>query len=89
VRPISQKKLLDYEQASNIGGWQWACGSGNDAAPYFRVFNPELQLKKFDPKMEYVLKWAPEYKSAIKPIPIVAHLFARDRVLKIFKKALA
>jgi deoxyribodipyrimidine photo-lyase len=82
------EKLLDYDQASNIGGWQWACGSGNDAAPYFRVFNPELQLKKFDPKMEYVYKWAPEYKAAILPMPIVEHTFARDRVLKIFKTAL-
>lgn len=82
------EKLLDYDQASNIGGWQWACGSGNDAAPYFRVFNPELQLKKFDPNMEYVYKWAPEYKLAILPMPIVDHTFARDRVLKAFKKAL-
>jgi len=83
------EKLLDYEQASNVGGWQWACGSGNDAAPYFRVFNPELQLKKFDPKMEYVYKWAPEYKQAILPVPIVEHTFARDRILAAFKKALA
>lgn len=83
------EKLLDYEQASNIGGWQWACGSGNDAAPYFRVFNPELQLKKFDPKMEYVLKWAPEYSLPILPVPIVDHVFARDRVLKAYKKALS
>lgn len=82
------EKLLDYEQASNVGGWQWACGSGNDAAPYFRVFNPELQLKKFDPKMEYVFKWAPEYKQALVPVPIVAHEFARDRVLKAYKSAL-
>ncbi|WP_316771305.1 deoxyribodipyrimidine photo-lyase [Pedobacter frigiditerrae] len=83
------EKLLDYEQASNVGGWQWACGSGNDAAPYFRVFNPELQLKKFDQKMEYVFKWAPEYQNAILPIPIVEHTFARDRILAAFKKALA
>lgn len=82
------EKLLDYEQASNVGGWQWACGSGNDAAPYFRVFNPTLQLEKFDPKMEYVLKWAPAYRSALAPIPIVEHTFARDRALKAFKKAL-
>lgn len=81
------EKLLDYEQTSNVGGWQWACGSGNDAAPYFRVFNPELQLKKFDPKMEYVFKWAPEYKKAIAPIPIVNHEFARKRVLEAYKKA--
>lgn len=83
------EKLLDYEQSSNVGGWQWACGSGNDAAPYFRVFNPELQLKKFDPKMEYVFKWAPAYRKAILPVPIVEHTFARDRVLKAYKKALA
>jgi deoxyribodipyrimidine photo-lyase len=82
------EKLLDYEQASNVGGWQWACGSGNDAAPYFRVFNPELQLQKFDPKLAYVFKWAPEYQSALAPVPIVEHTFARDRVLKAFKKAL-
>lgn len=82
------EKLLDYEQASNVGGWQWACGSGNDAAPYFRVFNPELQLKKFDPKMEYVFKWAPEYQKAIAPVPIVNHEFARNRALESYKKAL-
>ena len=82
------EKLLDYEQASNVGGWQWACGSGNDAAPYFRVFNPELQLKKFDPRMEYVFKWAPEYQKAIAPIPIVNHEFARNRALESYKKAL-
>ncbi|KQB99959.1 deoxyribodipyrimidine photo-lyase [Pedobacter sp. Hv1] len=82
------EKLLDYELASNVGGWQWACGSGNDAAPYFRVFNPELQLQKFDPKREYVYRWAPAYRLAIAPIPIVEHTFARDRVLKAFKKAL-
>lgn len=82
------EKLLDYDQASNVGGWQWACGSGNDAAPYFRVFNPELQLKKFDPKMEYVQKWAPTYKALVWPKPIVEHTFARDRVLKAFKTAL-
>ena len=82
------EKLLDYEQASNVGGWQWACGSGNDAAPYFRVFNPELQLKKFDPKREYVFKWAPEYKNALLPVPIVAHEFARQRALATYKKAL-
>lgn len=83
------EKLLDYEQASNVGGWQWACGCGNDAAPYFRVFNPELQLKKFDPKMKYVFRWAPEYQGALSPVPIVDHSFARERVLREFKRALA
>lgn len=82
------EKLLDYDQASNIGGWQWACGSGNDAAPYFRVFNPSLQLQKFDPKLEYVFKWSPNYQSALAPIPIVEHTFARERALKTYKNAL-
>lgn len=82
------EKLLDYEMASNIGGWQWACGCGNDAAPYFRVFNPELQAKKFDPKNTYIYRWAPEYKNEKHIQPIVEHAFARDRILKVFKEAL-
>jgi deoxyribodipyrimidine photo-lyase len=82
-------KLLDYEMASNVGGWQWAAGSGTDAAPYFRVFNPDKQLKKFDPKLEYVKKWVPEYADFSKyPKPIVDHAFARERCLKAFKAAL-
>lgn len=83
------EKLLDYEMASNVGGWQWACGCGNDAAPYFRVFNPELQAKKFDAKNKYIYHWAPEYKTEKHPQPIVEHAFARDRILKVFKEALA
>ena len=83
------EKLLDYEMASNVGGWQWACGCGNDAAPYFRVFNPELQAKKFDPHNTYIYRWAPEYKQLQQPQPIVDHAFARDRILKVFKQALA
>lgn len=82
------EKLLDYEQASNIGGWQWACGCGNDAAPYFRVFNPELQAKKFDPKNTYIHHWVPALKQQMHVQPIVEHAFARERVLKIFKDAL-
>ncbi|WP_461453598.1 cryptochrome/photolyase family protein [Mucilaginibacter sp.] len=83
-------KLLDYEMASNVGGWQWAAGSGTDAAPYFRIFNPESQLKKFDPKFEYIKKWVPEYADfTTYPKPIVDHAFARDRCLKAFKLALA
>jgi deoxyribodipyrimidine photo-lyase len=82
------EKLLDYEMASNVGGWQWACGSGNDAAPYFRVFNPELQAKKFDPDNNYIFRWAPEYKEQKHVKPIVEHAFARERVLKVFKAAL-
>jgi len=82
------EKLLDYEMASNIGGWQWACGCGNDAAPYFRVFNPELQAKRFDPENKYIYQWAPEYKQQKHTPPIVDHAFARERILKVFKEAL-
>lgn len=83
------EKLLDYEMASNIGGWQWACGSGNDAAPYFRIFNPELQTKKFDPEFKYINRWLPAYKQQKHVQPIVEHAFARERVLKVFKEALS
>ncbi|ASU35937.1 cryptochrome/photolyase family protein [Mucilaginibacter xinganensis] len=84
------RKLLDYEMASNVGGWQWSAGSGTDAAPYFRIFNPESQLKKFDAKLEYVKKWVPEYADFSKyPKPIIDHAFARDRCLAAFKEALA
>ncbi len=84
------RKLLDYDQASNVGGWQWAAGSGNDAAPYFRVFSPELQTKKFDPKLEYIKKWIPEFNDPFSyPKPVVDHKFARERVLAAFKKALS
>ena len=84
------RKLLDYEMASNVGGWQWSAGSGTDAAPYFRIFNPESQMKKFDPKLEYVKKWVPEYADFGKyPKPIVDHAFARERCLKAFKEALS
>lgn len=84
------RKLLDYEMASNVGGWQWAAGSGTDAAPYFRVFNPESQMKKFDPQLAYIKKWVPEYADFSKyPKPIVDHAFARERCLKAFKEALS
>jgi deoxyribodipyrimidine photo-lyase len=83
------QKLLDYEQASNVGGWQWAAGCGNDAAPYFRVFNPTLQTQKFDAQLVYVKKWVPEFSDPFTySKPIVDHAFARDRVLKVYKKAL-
>ena len=83
------KKLLDYEQSSNVGGWQWAASCGNDAAPYFRVFNPALQTEKFDPQLSYVKKWVPEFSDPFNyPKPIVDHSFARNRVLEAFKKAL-
>jgi deoxyribodipyrimidine photo-lyase len=83
------RKLLDYEMASNVGGWQWSAGCGTDAAPYFRIFNPDAQLKKFDPKLEYIKKWVPEYADFSKyPQPIIDHAFARERCLKVFKQAL-
>lgn len=82
------EKLLDFELASNNGNWQWAAGCGCDAAPYFRVFNPEAQQKKFDPKGEYILKWVPEYGTAKYAQAIVGHKFARERVLKVYKEAL-
>lgn len=82
-------KLLDFDQASNVGGWQWAAGCGVDAAPYFRVFNPELQLKKFDPDYKYVKKWVPEWGTREYTKPIVDHKAARERVLERYKKALA
>lgn len=81
-------KLLDYELSSNNGGWQWAAGSGCDAAPYFRVFNPELQTKKFDPDLKYIRSWVPEFEDFGYPQPIVEHKFARQRALNTYKKAL-
>jgi deoxyribodipyrimidine photo-lyase len=84
------RKLLDYEMASNVGGWQWSAGSGTDAAPYFRIFNPDSQLKRFDPQFIYIKKWVPEYADFSKyPKPIIDHAFARERCLKAFKAALS
>ncbi len=81
-------KLLDYELASNNGGWQWAAGSGTDAAPYFRIFNPITQQQKFDPDLKYVKKWVPEYGTVPYVKPIVDHKMARERVLEVYKKGL-
>ncbi len=81
-------KLLDFDLAANNGGWQWAAGSGCDAAPYFRIFNPYLQTQKFDPKTEYIKKWVPEYMEFDYPKPIVNHEFARKRCLEVYAKAL-
>ena len=81
-------KLLDYDLASNNGGWQWAAGSGCDAAPYFRIFNPTRQTMKFDPDMHYIRKWVPEFDSFGYPEPIVNHEFARKRCLEVFAEAL-
>ena len=80
-------KLLDYEQASNVGNWQWAAGSGVDAAPYFRIFNPTEQIKKFDKELKYIKKWVPELNSLDYPKPIVDHKEAREKCLRVYKQA--
>jgi len=82
------KKLLDYELSSNNGGWQWAAGTGTDAQPYFRVFNPESQTQKFDRELKYIKKWVPEYGTLAYPRPMVDHKFARERAIETYKKAL-
>lgn len=82
------EKLVDYELSSNNGNWQWAAGTGCDAAPYFRIFNPTAQLQKFDRDHTYVKKWLPEFETAHYPPPIVEHQFARNRALEVYRKAL-
>ena len=82
------KKLLDYELASNNGGWQWAAGTGSDAAPYFRVFNPQLQAEKFDPNNDYISRWVPEWNTEKYPPPMVNHKMARERAIKTYKAVL-
>jgi deoxyribodipyrimidine photo-lyase len=83
------EKLLDYELASNNGNWQWAAGTGCDAAPYFRVFNPMEQHKKFDPQNTYVNNWVPEWNALNYVQPIVDHKFARERAINTYKEALS
>ena len=78
-------KLLDYELSSNNGNWQWAAGTGCDAAPYFRIFNPETQQKKFDPKNEYVRKWVTDFGKPGYPGKMVDHDFARQRAIATYK----
>jgi deoxyribodipyrimidine photo-lyase len=82
------EKLLDFDLASNNGNWQWVAGSGCDAAPYFRVFNPQTQIKKFDPDYVYIKKWIPEYDTSAYPEPMIDHAEARQRVLHEYAKAL-
>jgi deoxyribodipyrimidine photo-lyase len=83
------QKLLDFDLSANNGGWQWAAGSGCDSAPYFRVFNPTEQTKKFDPKYDYIKKWVPEFNTPGYVKPLVDHAAARLRVLAVFKEALS
>ncbi|WP_010135962.1 cryptochrome/photolyase family protein [Ochrovirga pacifica] len=83
------QKLLDYELAANNGNWQWAAGTGCDAAPYFRVFNPTTQIEKFDKNNEYIKKWIPELNDSNYPKPMVDHKMARERAISTYKKALS
>jgi len=83
------EKLLDYELASNVGNWQWAAGSGVDAAPYFRIFNPTTQIEKFDKDKKYIKKWVEEFDTDSYPEKMVDHKEARERALTTYKKAVS
>lgn len=82
------EKLHDYDMASNVGNWQWVAGSGVDAAPYFRIFNPTTQIQKFDKDLNYIKQWVPDFQELTYPQPIVDHKFARERCLETYKSAL-
>ena len=81
------EKLLDFDLSANNGNWQWAAGTGCDAAPYFRIFNPVTQQEKFDKNFEYVKRWIPEYGTSDYPDPIIDHKLARERALSVFSKS--
>lgn len=83
------EKLLDYELASNNGNWQWAAGTGVDAQPYFRVFNPITQVDKFDKEKKYIKKWVNDYGKSSYPAEMVDHKMARERAISTFKEALS
>ena len=83
------EKLHDYEMSSNVGNWQWVAGSGVDASPYFRIFNPTSQIKKFDKDYKYIKKWVPEYDSDKYADEMVDHKEARERCLKVYKEAVS
>ena len=83
------EKLHDYEMSSNVGNWQWVAGTGVDASPYFRIFNPTSQIQKFDKDLKYIQKWVPDFQELTYPSPMVEHKFARERCLKTYKDALA
>ena len=83
------EKLHDYEMASNVGNWQWVAGSGVDASPYFRIFNPKTQIKKFDKDLKYIKKWVPEFQELTYAKEIVDHKEARERCLKVYKEAVS
>jgi len=81
-------RLLDFELSSNNGNWQWAAGSGCDAAPYFRIFNPEAQALKFDSEGNYIRRWVSEFDTSAYPAPVVDHSFARSRCMAAYSMAL-
>ena len=81
--------LHDYDMASNVGNWQWVAGSGVDASPYFRIFNPTTQIQKFDKDLKYIKKWVPDFQELTYPQPIVDHKLARERCLKVYKEAVS
>ncbi|MHA6247615.1 cryptochrome/photolyase family protein [Pontibacter sp. CAU 1760] len=83
------EKLMDYEMASNVGNWQWAAGTGADAQPYFRIFNPDSQVKKFDKAHTYIKRWVPEFGTYQYPAPMINHSEARDRAISAYKKSIA
>ncbi len=80
------QKLLDFDASANNGNWQWSAGCGCDAAPYFRIFNPSEQSRKFDAKQEYTKRWL-GVDDFLRP-PIVEHSFARERCLEVYREAL-
>ncbi|WP_299117366.1 deoxyribodipyrimidine photo-lyase [uncultured Winogradskyella sp.] len=82
------EKLHDYDMSSNIGNWQWVAGSGVDAAPYFRIFNPTTQILKFDKQLDYIKKWVPDFQELTYPQPMVDHKIARERCLETYKSAI-
>lgn len=83
------EKLLDYEMSSNVGNWQWAAGSGVDAAPYFRIFNPMTQVDKFDKNKAYIKTWIKEFGTDKYPEKMVDHKMARERCLTTYKEAVS
>lgn len=82
------KHLLDFDLASNIGGWQGAAGSGVESTPYFQVSNPLKQTHSFDPQLTYIKKWVPEFKNPDYPKPIVDFIESREICFKMYKKAI-
>ena len=76
---------MDYDLSANNGNWQWAAGCGCDAAPYFRIFNPSEQIKKFDPQLKYIHHWVKELDTFDYPEPMVEHVYARNRALEMYK----